>query len=94
MGKKKTTGKRTSLRRSYKSCRATRLRLNPVTAFIRTSLPAGLLFGLHAGTAMAGPEGGVVAAGEGSIAKPNTSTTVVNQASQNLIVNWESFNVN
>ncbi len=69
-------------------------RLNPVTAFIRASLPAGLLLGLPAGSALAGPEGGVVAAGQGSIANPDASTTVVNQASQNLIVNWESFNVN
>ena len=69
-------------------------RLNPVTSFIRTTLPAGLLFGLHAGSAIAGPEGGVVAAGEGSISTPNATTTNVNQASQNLIVNWESFNVN
>lgn len=69
-------------------------RLNPVTAFIRASLPAGLLLGLPAGSALAGPEGGVVAAGEGSIATPDASTTVINQASQNLIVNWESFNVN
>ncbi|MEQ8426956.1 MAG: filamentous hemagglutinin N-terminal domain-containing protein [Gammaproteobacteria bacterium] len=69
-------------------------RLNPVTAFIRASLPAGLLLGLPAGSALAGPEGGVVAAGQGSIANPDASTTVVNQSSQNLIVNWESFNVN
>lgn len=69
-------------------------RLNPVTTFIRTALPAGLLFGLHAGAAFAGPEGGVVAAGDGNIATPNATTTNVNQASQNLIVNWESFNVN
>ena len=68
--------------------------LNPVTSFIRTTLPAGLLFGLHAGAAFAGPEGGVVAAGQGNIATPNATTTNVNQSSQNLIVNWESFNVN
>ena len=69
-------------------------RLNPVTSFIRTSLPAGLLFGLHAGAAFAGPEGGVVAAGNGNISTPNATTTNINQSSQNLIVNWESYNVN
>jgi len=69
-------------------------RLNLVTSFIRTALPAGLLFGLHAGAAFAGPEGGVVAGGEGNISTPNATTTNINQVSQNLIVNWESFNVN
>ena len=89
---KKKTGKRViKPERARKLCSA---RLNPVTSFIRTALPAGILFGLHIGVAVAGPEGGVVAAGQANITTPNATTTVVNQASQNVIVNWESFNVN
>ena len=53
-----------------------------------------MLFGLHIGVAVGGPEGGVVAAGQASITKSSVTTTVVNQASQNVIVNWETFNVN
>ena len=93
MRQKRKTAKRAKMQatRHRQPCTA---RLNPVTSFIRTSLPAGLLFGLHAGAAFAGPEGGVVAAGDGSISTPNTTTTNVNQASQNLIVNWETYNIN
>ncbi len=35
----------------------------------------------------------MVTVGEGNISVPNETTTQVNQISQNLIVNWESFNV-
>ncbi len=92
MRQKRKTGRRTKQSNNDRQyCAA---RLNPVTSFIRTTLPAGLLFGLHAGVAFAGPEGGVVAGGEGNISTPNATTTNINQASQNLIVNWESFNVN
>ncbi|HIF52249.1 MAG TPA: filamentous hemagglutinin N-terminal domain-containing protein, partial [Thiotrichaceae bacterium] len=90
---KRKSGKRAKIK-SITSRQLFAARLNPVTTFIRTTLPAGLLFGLHAGAAFAGPEGGVVAAGDGNISTPNVTTTNINQASQNLIVNWESFNVN
>jgi fibronectin-binding autotransporter adhesin len=43
--------------------------------------------------AMAGPTGGVVVQGQGSISTPSTSQTVVNQSSQQLTLNWSSFNV-
>ncbi|MGB1799732.1 MAG: filamentous hemagglutinin N-terminal domain-containing protein, partial [Gammaproteobacteria bacterium] len=92
MVRKRKTGKKAV--QPIRSRRLCAERLNPVTSFIRTALPAGLLFGLHAGAAYAGPEGGVVAAGEGSIATPNATTTNINQVSNNLIVNWQSFNVN
>ena len=57
----------------------------------RSSLPFGLLFGTQA--AYAGPEGGVVTAGQGTVSRPDAVTTVVNQGSQSLIVNWDSYNV-
>ena len=91
---KKKTSKRVDVQQLRKDRRLCSARLNPVTSFIRTSLPAGLLFGLHIGVAVGGPEGGVVAAGQASITKSSVTTTVVNQASQNVIVNWETFNVN
>ncbi|WP_180287958.1 YDG domain-containing protein [Janthinobacterium sp. 35] len=42
-------------------------------------------------SAMAGPTGGQVTAGNGTI-NQNGSTTTVTQASQNLSLNWQSFN--
>ena len=43
--------------------------------------------------AQAGPTGGVVVGGSGAITQSGLSTTI-NQATQNLAVNWQSFNVN
>ena len=42
--------------------------------------------------AHAGPQGGVVVSGVGSIAKSGATTTI-NQSSQNLSLTWQSFNV-
>ena len=42
--------------------------------------------------AQAGPEGGSVTAGTGSISKSGTTTTI-NQTSQNLSLGWNTFNV-
>ena len=42
---------------------------------------------------LAGPTGGQVVGGSGSINTPNAATTVVNQASQNLAVDWQTFNL-
>jgi filamentous hemagglutinin family protein len=43
--------------------------------------------------AHAGPAGGQITAGSGTISQSGTTTTV-NQASQNLSLNWQSFNTN
>lgn len=43
--------------------------------------------------ANAGPQGGVVTAGQGSISTPNASTTVIQQGSNVLGLDWQSFNV-
>ncbi len=74
MRQKRKTGRRTK-KQSQINRQFCTARLNSVTSFIRTALPAGLLFGLHAGAAFAGPEGGVVAGGEGNITTPNATTT-------------------
>ena len=57
------------------------------------AFPTGVLFGLHAGVSLAGPQGGDIAAGSGQISRPDASTTQIHQRSDKLIVNWESFNV-
>ena len=62
-------------------------RLHPITALIQATL-----LGLPA-TALAGPEGGVVAAGTGTIARPDAQTTHIHQSSQHLILNWDSYNI-
>lgn len=54
---------------------------------------ATLAMGLTAAAAMAGPQGGVVAAGSASISQFG-NLTQIHQASQNAIVNWNSFSVN
>jgi trimeric autotransporter adhesin len=45
------------------------------------------------GSAYANPVGGVVTAGSGKISQ-NGSQMTINQGSQNLAVNWQSFNIN
>ncbi len=54
-------------------------------------LPAGLVLAFN--PAVAGPEGGNVVGGTGNISNPDSSTTVINQQSHNLAINWQSFNV-
>ncbi|MFC1749717.1 beta strand repeat-containing protein, partial [Pseudomonadota bacterium] len=44
------------------------------------------------GTAIAAPEGGVVAGGQGAIQQVD-KTTIVNQQSQSLAIDWNSFNL-
>jgi len=58
----------------------------------RTRAVAAACISLLGATAWAGPTGGTVSAGSGSIAQSGKTTTVT-QASQNLAVNWTSFSV-
>ncbi|RKZ13503.1 filamentous hemagglutinin, partial [bacterium] len=69
--------------------------MSPIARCVRqVCLPAASLFlTLNPGAVFAGPEGGQVAAGKGNISTPNSTTTVINQKSQNLVVDWKSFNV-
>lgn len=61
---------------------------------IRTTFTFAATLGLGAlSTAFAGPTGGVVVNGQGTISTPSSTTTVIDQASQNLQVNWNTFNV-
>ena len=54
-----------------------------------------LLVGLlvAATTAFAGPQGGQVIAGQGSIGNPDSTTTLIKQQSNRLVIDWTSFNV-
>ena len=66
--------------------------MRPLARFIRqASLPAGLM--LSASAAMAGPQGGNVVAGQGTIARPDVNTTLINQQTHNLAIDWNSFNI-
>ena len=72
-----------------------KVKLLPV--LIRRSLMASagamLVQPFAAGTAMAGPTGGTVKAGQGAISTPTATSTVVNQSSANIVIDWQSFNV-
>lgn len=62
----------------------------------RLAAAAGLLLcgSLYISTAVAtGPTGGQVVAGKGKISRPNSKTTLVQQQSDRLIIDWGSFNV-
>jgi filamentous hemagglutinin family protein len=52
----------------------------------------GAVLSLGAGTAEAGPLGGTVVTGTGTIVQAGTTTTIT-QSSQNLLLNWKSFNI-
>ena len=66
----------------------------------RTGLPAPAMATFAASlsigassAAMAGPTGGTVVQGQGTISTPSSTQTVINQSSQQLTLNWSSFNV-
>ncbi|HLD67533.1 MAG TPA: filamentous hemagglutinin N-terminal domain-containing protein, partial [Pseudomonas sp.] len=58
----------------------------------RSAVVVALGAALLSNGAWAGPSGGTVSAGSGSIAQSGATTTIT-QGSQNLAINWASFNV-
>ncbi|MGH8217747.1 MAG: filamentous hemagglutinin N-terminal domain-containing protein [Steroidobacteraceae bacterium] len=73
---------------------------NSIRLFVRRELRTvtlGLATAIGLGgalpAAIAAPAGGVVVSGQGSITAPNSTTTLINQQSQQLALNWSSFNV-
>ncbi|MFI4886640.1 MAG: filamentous hemagglutinin N-terminal domain-containing protein [Steroidobacterales bacterium] len=66
-----------------------RKELRTVALGVATAI--GISGGLPA--AIANPIGGAVVGGRGSISSPNATTTLINQQSNQLTVNWSSFNV-
>ncbi|QDG71056.1 YDG domain-containing protein [Janthinobacterium tructae] len=59
--------------------------------FALTSMAAALMLG-YGSLALAGPTGGTVVAGQATI-NGAPGATVINQGSQNAVINWASFNV-
>ncbi|NKC14917.1 MAG: filamentous hemagglutinin N-terminal domain-containing protein [Gammaproteobacteria bacterium] len=68
---------------------------NLLAAVIRRSLlaSAGLVLAQPFGSVLASPQGGDVVAGQGTIAQPNANTTIITQQSQNVAIDWQSFNL-
>src|SRR6185437_7367089 len=68
---------------------------------VRRELRAALTMGVATAIGMGGgvqavranPVGGAVISGQGSISNPSATTTLINQQSNSLIINWSSFNV-
>jgi len=71
--------------------------MRPTTPFKRsplaTAVQAACYSMLLSSTVQAGPTGGSVVGGSGSIAQSGTSTTI-NQTTQNMAINWQSYNLN
>ncbi|MCZ6845675.1 MAG: filamentous hemagglutinin N-terminal domain-containing protein [Alphaproteobacteria bacterium] len=67
----------------------------PLVPAARVAAIAGLLLSVlvHPGAALAGPTGGQVVAGSGTIARPNVNTTLIQQQSQSLAIDWTGFDV-
>ncbi|MFT4583043.1 MAG: filamentous hemagglutinin family protein [Gammaproteobacteria bacterium] len=70
-----------------------RLQMRPAAEQIRRVLFPGLVLGLQVGAAVAGPQGGTVVGGSGNISRQNDRTTVIQQQSQNLAIDWQKFDV-
>ncbi|RRS33601.1 MAG: hypothetical protein OI74_07425, partial [Gammaproteobacteria bacterium (ex Lamellibrachia satsuma)] len=68
--------------------------IKELSHFIRMAivLPASLLLA-QPGMVLAGPQGGQVVGGQGAISTPSTNTTLIQQQSHNLALEWQSFNV-
>ena len=72
-----------------------------IRQFVRRELRAALTMGVATAIGMGGgvqavranPVGGAVISGQGSISNPSATTTLINQQSNSLIINWSSFNV-
>src|SRR5580704_9337773 len=57
------------------------------------SLSVAVLASAAAGFAMAGPNGGTVVGGSATIQGQGTGSVTINQASQNAVINWQTFNI-
>ncbi|NQZ32436.1 MAG: filamentous hemagglutinin N-terminal domain-containing protein, partial [Oceanospirillaceae bacterium] len=74
-------------------CRRNPFTLNRLAKVIRSVITLGTAGAVAISLpAMAGPSGGVVTAGSGSV-QQSGSTTTVNQNTNSLVVDWDSFNV-
>jgi len=69
------------------------MHLNPIAASVRSTCIPALALILSSNCVYAGPEGGVVSAGEGDISIPDANTTNINQYTKNLAIDWRTFNI-
>ena len=58
---------------------------------LRKGLLASVSILAFSGVAQAGPEGSSVVAGAANVSLPSSSLTIVNQTTQNAIIDWRSF---
>ncbi len=67
----------------------------PLAPAARAAAIAGALLSalVSPGAALAGPTGGQVVAGSGTIARPDATTTLIQQQSQSLAIDWTGFDV-
>src|ERR1700681_4668551 len=59
----------------------------------RRGFAAAAFVACGCGSAVAGPNGGTVVGGSATIQRQGTSSVTINQASQNAIINWATFNI-
>ncbi|VAW84687.1 hypothetical protein MNBD_GAMMA18-1219, partial [hydrothermal vent metagenome] len=64
-----------------------------VKAWCCTAFCAALMFNTIS-LAVAGPDGGQVVGGAGSITHSDNTTTTINQATQNMAIDWQNYNIN
>ncbi|HEX9583715.1 MAG TPA: filamentous hemagglutinin N-terminal domain-containing protein, partial [Gammaproteobacteria bacterium] len=86
-----------SRKASVHSSGGLRTRPNPLASVIRGSLlvSAGFLLAQpgYIDGVKAGPQGGNVVGGQGAIKKPDSATTLIQQQSHSLAIDWQTFNV-
>ncbi|HUP92792.1 MAG TPA: filamentous hemagglutinin N-terminal domain-containing protein, partial [Solimonas sp.] len=71
-----------------------KIRLQPLPAALRLQRWSTALAALAVpGLALANPSGAAIVAGQVGLATPDANTLVVNQASQNAVINWQQFSV-
>src|SRR6202451_2682229 len=56
-------------------------------------LSVAMLASTAVGYAVAGPNGGTVVGGSATIQGQGSAAVTINQASQNAIINWQTFNI-
>src|SRR5689334_25243517 len=87
-----TTTRPSAIVSSLEVRRAVRRAIQSRPGLVRVLTTAALSLGAWS-AANAGPQGGTVTSGQGSISTPNANTTVIQQNSNVLGVDWQSFNV-
>lgn len=91
MTKKTDTNNTTAVKVSKRQRLARRM--NKLAAAINMShIAYGGLIATLAPHALAGPDGGVIVGGQGNISQKD-ETTLINQASSRMAINWDTFNI-